>query len=199
MPSPPSWFFESWDNLAVVALQAGLAYLVILALTRLAGLRSTSKMSSTDFFITLSIGSIFATAILSTTIAMAECIVALAVMFVIKVGISRLKVFDLLQHVLDNDPVIVMVGTTMLHDQMKPRAVTKQDICSKLREANVTHPNQILAVVLETTGDISVIWSDRDQLEVDYHIFTGTKNPEVLRQHPLPSRFVLKEADAFSP
>ena len=74
MPSPPSWLFESWENVGLVALQATLAYAVILVLTRIAGLRSTSKMSSTDFFITLSIGSIFATAILSTTTAFAECV-----------------------------------------------------------------------------------------------------------------------------
>ena len=120
-------------------------------------------------------------------------------MFALKLFVSKIKLFKPLQHVLDNDPVILMVGQTMLKEEMKKRAVTRQDICSKLRVANVTHPDQIFAVVLETTGDISIVWSDQDRLDVDYHIFSGTTNQQVLREHPLPERFCLTQGDAFDP
>lgn len=47
----------------------------------------------------------------------------------------------------------------MINEHLKATKVTPDDIRAKLREANVTDLNQVRAVVLETTGDISVLHS----------------------------------------
>ena len=50
-----------------------------------------------------------------------------------------------------------MDGDTILYDNLKKAKIKKNDLLSKLREANVLNTRQIRAVVLETTGDISVL------------------------------------------
>lgn len=50
-----------------------------------------------------------------------------------------------------------MIGPDMLEENLKATKVTPDDLKAKLREANVTDLNQIKAVVLETTGEISVL------------------------------------------
>ena len=45
----------------------------------------------------------------------------------------------------------------MLHDNLETTKVTASDVRAKLREANVTDWSQVRAVVLETTGDVSVL------------------------------------------
>jgi len=49
------------------------------------------------------------------------------------------------------------MGPLILDENLKATKVTPDDLRAKLREANVTDYRQIKAVVLETTGDISVL------------------------------------------
>lgn len=55
-----------------------------------------------------------------------------------------------------------MAGDEVLHDNLSKARVTEDDIRGKLREANILNYGQIRAVVLEQTGDISVLHGDAD-------------------------------------
>ncbi len=55
-----------------------------------------------------------------------------------------------------------MAGNQVLHDHLSRARVTEDDIRGKLREANVLNYGQIRAVVMEQTGDISVLHGDDD-------------------------------------
>jgi uncharacterized membrane protein YcaP (DUF421 family) len=57
----------------------------------------------------------------------------------------------------DNEPILLMDGSQMLEENMRKAQVTRNDLLAKLREANVTRFTQIKAVVMETTGDVSVL------------------------------------------
>jgi uncharacterized membrane protein YcaP (DUF421 family) len=56
-----------------------------------------------------------------------------------------------------------MDGATILEDNLRKARVTRGDLRSKLREANVTDLSQLKAVVFETTGDISVLHKEDGQ------------------------------------
>ncbi len=63
---------------------------------------------------------------------------------------------------IDNRPLLLMVGREMLDDNLRQARVTADDLRSKLREANVLNYDQLRAVVLEQTGDVSVLHGDAD-------------------------------------
>ena len=50
-----------------------------------------------------------------------------------------------------------MDGAEIIHQNLKSARVHEDQLIAKLREANVYNFNQVIAVVLETTGDISVL------------------------------------------
>lgn len=50
-----------------------------------------------------------------------------------------------------------MNGDKILDKNLKYARIEKSQLVAKLREANVLNYNQVLAVVLESTGDISVL------------------------------------------
>jgi uncharacterized membrane protein YcaP (DUF421 family) len=50
----------------------------------------------------------------------------------------------------------------MLDDVLRREGVTRADVLAKLREANVLRMEEVRAVVLESTGDISVLHADDD-------------------------------------
>jgi hypothetical protein len=65
-----------------------------------------------------------------------------------------------MSRLIDNTPTVLMVGQQMLDDHLRATRVTRGDVRAKLREANVLRYDQVHAVVLEKTGDISVLHGD---------------------------------------
>ncbi len=152
-----SWMVTSWSSIMMVIISALGIYTALILFTRIAGLRSFSKMSSFDFAITVAIGSLVATTVLTKDPPLLQAVVALAVLFLLQMGIAGLRNFKVIQKLVDNKPLLLMRGTEMLEENMKRAKVSHSDMLAKLREANVTQFRQVKAVVMETTGDISVL------------------------------------------
>jgi uncharacterized membrane protein YcaP (DUF421 family) len=141
----------------VVVLAASLAiYLWVIAATRVAGLRSFSKMSAFDFAMTVAIGSIIASTALGAA-SLLSGLTAVGVLYLAQVVVSRLRRATRIEGLLDNTPLLLMDGGQILDDHLALARLTREDLRHKLRAANVLRPDDVRAVVLETTGDVSVL------------------------------------------
>ena len=167
------WFDTAPIGILAVILSATGVYLIVITLTRLSGLRSFSKMSSFDFVMTVAIGSIVASTVLLKDPPLLRAAFALAAVFGLQYGIAWLRERSSdFSGLVDNEPLLLMDGADVLEENLRKARVTKDDLRAKLREANVLDPSEVRAVVLETTGDISVLHGDPD----------GTPlNPDLLR------------------
>ncbi|MGB3464881.1 MAG: hypothetical protein WBA74_06420, partial [Cyclobacteriaceae bacterium] len=74
-----SYVWTEMKPIYAIILSAVMIYLVLIVSTRIAGKRSFSKMSSFDFAITISIGSIIAATILNQSVKIVQGIVGLVV------------------------------------------------------------------------------------------------------------------------
>ncbi|MGM0932112.1 MAG: DUF421 domain-containing protein [Bacteroidota bacterium] len=151
------WFEFTTESLIAIALTAAGIYLAVIVFTRIAGKRSFSKMSSFDFAMTVAIGSIMATTILSASVSLPQGIVGLAAVYILQMSAAICRRIPWFQHAIDNSPLLLMDGKNILHENLKKARVTEGDLRSKLREANILDLSQIRAVIFETTGDISVM------------------------------------------
>ncbi|MEY9214777.1 DUF421 domain-containing protein [Thermobifida halotolerans] len=131
-------------------------FVTVITYTRIAGLRSFSTMSSFDFAMTVAVGSLMATVAVAQ-VSLVEGMTALAVLYLTQVAVALLRRFSPFKSAVDNTPLLLMVDGTMLRENMRKARVTRDDIVSKLRSANVRDMESVRAVVLETTGDISVL------------------------------------------
>ena len=152
------WFTAPPTALLGVVLSTLAVYVVLVVLVRLAGLRSFSKMTSIDFAMTITTGAVLASTLLNRSPPLAQGVVALVVLFGLQAAVAWGRRHGLA--VVDNEPVVLMAGRHMLTDNLRKTRVTENDVWAKLREANVLDPDQVRAVVLETTGDISVLHGD---------------------------------------
>ncbi len=168
------WFEASSTSLIAICLTAIGIYLAVIIFTRIAGKRSFSKMSSFDFAMTVAIGSIMATTILSKSVSMVQGIVGLAIVYILQISAALLRRFEFFQKAIDNTPLLLMDGEKILDDNLRKARVTESDLRSKLREANVIQRSQIKAVIFETTGDISVMHADDDTKLEDW-LLQGVK------------------------
>ncbi len=150
---------SSWSQVGLVVLTSAAMLCGLIAYVRIAGLRAFSKMSSFDFAVTVAFGSLLAAVAMSNSSLVDGLVGAaslLAVQVLVALGRSRAG----LSTVVDNRPKLLMAGGRMLDDNLRRTRVTPDDIRAKLREANVLNYDQVQAVVLETTGEISVLHGD---------------------------------------
>lgn len=157
------WFKFSWEAMGAILITAVGIYVVVIFMTRICGKRSFSKMSSFDFAMTVAVGSIMATAILSKTVSLADGITGIVSVYLLQIGAAYARRNDTVKKVMDNTPLLLMDGENILEENLRKGRVTKSDLRAKLREANVTELSEIKAVIFETTGDISVLHKQHDR------------------------------------
>lgn len=153
-----NWLTAPWEVLLKTAASGLLVFVIIIVYVRIAGLRTFAKMSSFDFASTIAIGSILAAVVMNTNTSLLKGAVALGTILAFQQLYAGLKYrSNAFEGIAENEPVLLMDKTEFLEDNMKKTGVSRSDLIAKLREANVTRMEQVLAVVLETTGDISVL------------------------------------------
>jgi uncharacterized membrane protein YcaP (DUF421 family) len=146
----------------IIVINATGIYLSVILLTRIFGKRSFSKMSSFDFAMTVAVGSIIATTVLSPSVSIWAGMIGLLAVYALQMSVAIARRLRWVQHLVDNSPLILMDGDHILQDNMRKARVSEGDLRSNLRKANVTRLSQIKAVVFETTGDISVLHGEEE-------------------------------------
>ena len=171
------WIYNVKDPLVETMLGSLLLFLVVILLTRIIGLRSFAKFTAYDFAFTIAIGSILSSTLTSST-TIAHGSVAVASLLGLTYIFSTLqKKFPALSSAISNKPLLLMNGSEILEENLKHARIERTQLMAKLREANVLKLNQVQAVILESTGAISVLHksSDIDEIEVDSEILEGVR------------------------
>jgi uncharacterized membrane protein YcaP (DUF421 family) len=175
------WFLAPLANFGLVFLSALGIYVALLICVRLVGLRSFSKMSSFDFAITVAIGSLVATVLVSKDPPVLQGAMAVASLFIIQFVVSQIRSHtSWMTKIVDNQALLLMVGEEVLEDNLHGAGMNHNDLRYKLRQAGITHPDQVLAVVMETTGDISVLEKHDDGRAFDPDLFEDVRDGKEL-------------------
>ncbi|MGB3766270.1 MAG: YetF domain-containing protein [Phormidesmis sp.] len=86
----------------------------------------------------------------------------MAALFVVQYATARMrKTSDTFETLMQNKPVVLMRDGKILHKALAETRVAEGDLVAKLREANVLDFSEVRAVILETTGDISVLHGNK--------------------------------------
>ena len=180
-----TWISTTATASLMVVLTALGIYLALILFTRLAGLRSFSKMSSFDFAVTVAFGSLLASTVLAKDPPLLRSIVALGTLYLIQYGTSQFRYrSSFVARLTDNAPILLMAGPEVLHDNLAKVRMTEDDLRSKLREANVIHREQVRAVVMEATGDVSVLHADPDGPDLELGLLSSVRGTERLKDRP---------------
>ena len=129
---------------------------------RVLGLRSLSKMTTFDFVMTIALGSLLAGAAqASEWTAFGQALAAMVGLFVLQGLAAKLrKSSDTAEDLMQNSPILLMRDGVIDHAALAQTRVAESDLIANLREANVLDMDKVRAVVLETTGDVSVLHGD---------------------------------------
>lgn len=150
------------------------ALLWVLVLSRIVGLRSFSKMTAFDFVATIASGSLLANAATASELpAFLQSITALAALFLVQFGLAWLRQrSETARELMDNRPHVLLFDGEFDEEALRRTRVSRADILAKMREADTHSPGSVKAVVLESTGDISIMRKD----DIDPALLEGLDN-----------------------
>ena len=165
-----------WSQLGTLVPAAIGVYVAVIVLTRLTGVRALAKMSSFDFAATVAVGSTVASVATGSS-PLASGVVALAMLYGLQYLVATMRRRDLLRGAVDNSPILLMAGAEVLEGNLRHARVSREELWSQLRMAGVHRRDQVHAVIMETTGDISVL---RAGERFDPVLLQGVRGAEVL-------------------
>ena len=169
-------FFKNLTEIPEVIIGTTCIFLLIILYTRIFGLKSFSKMTGFDFVITVAIGNIIAMTVNTGSPSLLVGAVLLLILYALNYLITYLRYKSVsIEKLIENKPIMIMRDGVVLKENLKKSKVTESELQSKLREANVLNLSQVKAVILETTGDVSVLHTDKEDIEIADYILEDIK------------------------
>lgn len=151
-------FFDGWFGLLRVVVVGTAAYAALVILLRVTGKRTLSKMNAFDLVVTVALGSTLATVLLSRQVALAEGVLALALLVFLQFAITWLSVRSpRFQALIKAEPTLLLHRGRLLPGALRAQRVTEAEVMAALRGQGIRDMGDVEAVVLETDGSISAV------------------------------------------
>lgn len=150
--------FQGWEGIFRVILVALLAYTGLVALLRISGKRTLAKLNAFDLVVTVAMGSILATVLLSRDVALFEGIVAFASLIALQFVVAWMSVrSETLAGLVRSEATLLVRDGALCRDTMKRERVTEAEVLTVIRQSAANNLDNVTAVILETDGSFSVI------------------------------------------
>lgn len=139
-----------------VILSAIGIYGAFFILIRTAGQRALASWSTMDKAIVIAFGSVLGRVVLGYTPTLAAGVIGLATMFALfrlEAVLRRSKRGTYFS----SKPILLMAGDQVLQPGLRAARIVEDELYFKLRQAGIRNFSEVALVVLEPTGDISVL------------------------------------------
>ncbi len=151
-------FFDDWQSLLRALIITVLAYVTLIIFIRISGKRTLAKMNAFDFLVTIALGSCLASVALNKNIALAEGALVFFTLIFLQFCITWASVrTKFVKKLVTGKPALLLYKGELLDDVMKRERITIEEINMKARGSGITNLNEVEVIVLETTGDITII------------------------------------------
>lgn len=151
-------FFDTWESTIRAFIMTILAYFVMIIMLRLSGKRTLSKMNAFDFVVTIALGSTLATVILNKNVALLEGAIAFFLLIFLQFILTWFSVrFKVVKKIITSEPTMLLYKGEVLTNVLKKERITMEELQMAARKKGITKLSQIDVIVLETTGDITVM------------------------------------------
>lgn len=159
-------FYDDWMGLVRVVVVGTGAYFALIVLLRTSGKRTLAKLNAFDFVVTVALGSTLATVLLSSTVALAEGVAALALLIGLQFVVAWASTHSRrVERLMKSEPTLVYRGD-YLRDAMRRERVTEDELRQAARGQGHPDLSAIAAIVLETDGTLSIFTDTSPSLDL---------------------------------
>lgn len=150
--------FDGWSPLLRTVVIGSLTYLALIFILRVCGKRTLSKWNAFDYVVTIALGSVLATVILSKSVSLAQGLTALALLVGLQFVVTWLSVRSKsVAALVKAKPTLLLFRGEYQRAAMRRTRVTDEEVRAALRNKGFATLGAAAAVILETDGSFSVI------------------------------------------
>lgn len=151
-------FFDNWESIFRTIIITLLTYVSLIFFLRTSGKRTLSQMNAFDMIVTFALGSTLATVMLNKDVALAEGLLALVLLILLQYGISFLSVrYKFINRLVKSEPTLLVHQGKMLKKSMLRERINEDEIMAFLRQKGKSSLQEVVAIVLETDGSLSLV------------------------------------------
>ncbi len=151
-------FFNSWQSIFRTLIVAVIAYFAVIFILRLLGKRTVSQMNAFDFLITVALGSSFAAVALNSNVPLVDGILLIFLLVVMQYSVTWLSVrVKAFKNIVTISPTLLVYKGKIIQEAMRKERITTEELYLTARLKGYATIEDIDAVVLETTGVMTVI------------------------------------------
>lgn len=172
-------FINSGDRIFEVAVMSILIYILFVILLRISGKRTLANYKIYDWVISITIGSVGASAILLEDVVFVDGFVSILLLIVLQRSLAYISVKSVKARTfLEGRPTLLYYKGHYLEAAMLKSGVTTTDISQNIRLKANTTPDKVQAVILEKNGEIAVIDYISEEGEIDLFQDLGIPRPK---------------------
>ena len=150
--------FSSWPAVGRMILVGVLAYVVLIASLRISGKRTLAKMNAFDLVVTVALGSLLSSTIVSRTVPLADGMVALALLIALQFTVAWISLRSgWVRRLVKSAPSLLVRDGALIESTMRRERVDRDEVLAAIRSKGIVAMSDVGAVVLETDGSFSVL------------------------------------------
>ena len=155
-------WFDSWMAVLRVLLVGTAAYVTVVLILRMTGKRTLAKLNAFDLVVTVALGSMLATILLSGSVTWAAGAAGLALLALLQTVVARVTSRrPWMRAVVTARPELVLREGRPIEPALRRERLSLDEVRQAVRAAGGGDLSSVAAVVLESDGSLSVISADR--------------------------------------
>ncbi|WP_186758986.1 DUF421 domain-containing protein [Arthrobacter alpinus] len=167
----------TWGDASRVVLSAIALYALVLMLIRLMGQRTMASLSNFDLAAAVALGAVVGRAILGYTPTLTAGVLGLVTLLVLQALTGQLRRFPRIVTIVNNRAYLLMAGSEIVAANLRRTHVSEDEISARLRLAGIRSRKEIACVILEATGEISVL---RIGVAIELELLENVKGAELI-------------------
>lgn len=157
---------------AATAVAAAIAYLLLLAVTRVSRARLLARFTAADALLLLVLGAVIGRGILGAVPTLEEALIGAGVLVLLRVLVGLVSRSRVGRRLVSGAPLLLVAGGAPVLANLRAGHVHHDDLASALRRAGVARLGEVACAILETDGTISVTRFDPSS-PLDPVLFAG--------------------------
>lgn len=151
-------WFDSWSAVLRIALVGAASYVALVLLLRIGGKRVLAKLNAFDMVVTVALGSILASAVLSKDMSYVDALTGMVLLIGAQWLVTRLTTsLPGGRRFINAEPTLVLVDGLIIESALSGARLTRGEVMQAVRSSGQGGFDALAAVVLEPDGSLSVI------------------------------------------
>ncbi|MFS0866749.1 DUF421 domain-containing protein [Microbacterium sp. 179-B 1A2 NHS] len=151
-------WFDTWSDVVRVVLVGGASYVSLVIMIRLAGKRTLAQLNAFDLVVTVAIGSVLATVLLTADVSFTEGLTAIILLLALQVIVAAaITVSRRFRRAATASATFLLRDGVIDHAAARRHRITSAAILQAIRSSGQGDVSSVAAVVLESNGTLSVI------------------------------------------